>query len=132
MSPVAPSAIRPGSWLKVSQIDAPRPSSATAPSIWYAVAPTPQRNPGGKLIHPPMGCGRGRGESAAGELIAEPCPLVQQAPADPLRSGQPGVAQCCQVMGCRTGGQSEPGGDIAGAVRSGEQDEYRCPGRAEQ
>src|SRR5215212_6186199 len=38
----------PGVWLKVSQIDGPRPSSATAPSIWYAAVAVPKTKPGGK------------------------------------------------------------------------------------
>src|SRR5262245_11597226 len=32
-------------WLKVSQIDTPRPSSVAAPSIWYDDVETPQRKP---------------------------------------------------------------------------------------
>ena len=39
----------PGVWLKVSQIEGVRPSSAAAPSIWYAAVAAPQRNPGGKV-----------------------------------------------------------------------------------
>ncbi len=35
--------VRPaGVWLKVSQIDGPRPSSLAAPSIWYAASPRPR------------------------------------------------------------------------------------------
>jgi hypothetical protein len=38
----------PGVWLKVSQIEGVRPSSRTAPSIWYAEVAEPQRKAGGK------------------------------------------------------------------------------------
>ena len=38
----------PGVWEKVSQIDGVRPSSATAPSIWYDAVATPQTKPSGK------------------------------------------------------------------------------------
>src|SRR6059036_4054763 len=47
MSPVSPLSIAPGTRQNVSQIDGVRPSSATAPSIWYADVATPQRNPAG-------------------------------------------------------------------------------------
>src|SRR5262245_36427212 len=47
MSPLSPAATLPGVWLYVSQIDGERPSSATAPSIWYAAVAVPQRNPSG-------------------------------------------------------------------------------------
>jgi hypothetical protein len=43
----------PGVWLKVSQIDGPRPSSETAPSIWYAEVALPHRNFGGNLTAAP-------------------------------------------------------------------------------
>ena len=46
-APVCPSRIFPGCWQNVSQIDTPRPSSCTAPSIWYADVATPQWNPSG-------------------------------------------------------------------------------------
>src|SRR6266508_5444642 len=39
--------MRSGWWLNVSQIDAPRPPSLTAPSIWYAAVAAPHRNPAG-------------------------------------------------------------------------------------
>src|SRR4051794_17702180 len=39
----------PGRWLKVSQMDGPRPSSVTAPSIWYAAVADPQMKFGGRL-----------------------------------------------------------------------------------
>jgi hypothetical protein len=39
----------PGVWLKVSQIDGVRPSSRTAPSIWYADVAAPHRKAGGKV-----------------------------------------------------------------------------------
>ena len=48
MSPVSPFQTAPGVWLKVSQIDGPRPSAWTAPSIWYEAVAVPQRKPGGK------------------------------------------------------------------------------------
>src|SRR5690606_18315906 len=48
MSPVSPPAVRPGVWLKVSQMDGVRPSSRTAPSIWYAEVAAPQRKTEGK------------------------------------------------------------------------------------
>src|SRR3954447_23664641 len=48
MSPLSPSTTRPGVCAKVSQIDGVRPSSATAPSIWYAAVAAPHRKPGGK------------------------------------------------------------------------------------
>ena len=35
---------------EVSQIDGPRPSSSTAPSIWYAAVAAPQRKPWGKVM----------------------------------------------------------------------------------
>ncbi len=38
----------PGVWENVSQIDGVRPSSATAPSIWYDAVATPQTKPSGK------------------------------------------------------------------------------------
>src|SRR3954451_10717845 len=41
--------IFPGGWAKVSQMDGPRPSSATAPSIWYDAVDTPKRKPGGNI-----------------------------------------------------------------------------------
>jgi len=34
MSPVSPPLIFPGVWVNVSQMDTPRPSASTAPSIW--------------------------------------------------------------------------------------------------
>src|SRR2546423_13729661 len=39
----------PGVWLKVSQIEGPRPSSLTAPSIWYDAVATPQTKSSGKV-----------------------------------------------------------------------------------
>src|SRR3712207_1152858 len=36
-------------WQKVSQILGPRPSAATAPSIWYAAVAAPQTKSSGKL-----------------------------------------------------------------------------------
>ena len=59
-----------------------RPSSATAPSIWYAAVATPQRNPSGKrgmgssvtaVYHPAivarlLGPQGGRGPDARGHL----------------------------------------------------------------
>src|SRR5680860_694559 len=47
MSPVSPPATLPGVWLKTSQMDAPRPSARTAPSIWYAAVAAPHRNGAG-------------------------------------------------------------------------------------
>ena len=44
--PVPSVAGRPGRAAKVSQIDAPRPSSDVAPSIWYAAVATPWREEG--------------------------------------------------------------------------------------
>ncbi|CAM5603028.1 hypothetical protein STENM223S_02357 [Streptomyces tendae] len=49
MSPVSPPAVFPGVWLKVSQIEGVRPSSRTAPSIWYAEVAAPHRKAGGKV-----------------------------------------------------------------------------------
>src|SRR5450756_1058524 len=43
MSPWSPPSTRPGVWLKVSQMDGPRPSSVTAPSIWYDAVAAPHR-----------------------------------------------------------------------------------------
>src|SRR6266516_2425375 len=40
--------MRPGSWLNVSQIEGPRPSSSTAPSIWKEAVAAPQTKPSGK------------------------------------------------------------------------------------
>ena len=40
-------AVLSGVWLKVSQIDGPRPPSCTAPSIWYDAMATPSSKPGG-------------------------------------------------------------------------------------
>src|SRR5215216_6357094 len=48
MSPVEPSEILPGVWEKVSQMLGPRPSSVTAPSIWYAAVAVPQTQSDGK------------------------------------------------------------------------------------
>src|SRR5207302_8810536 len=48
-SPVVPSWILPGVWAKVSQMDGPRPSSWTAPSIWYAEVAVPQRKRSGNV-----------------------------------------------------------------------------------
>src|SRR4051812_47439594 len=45
--PVSPLSILPGVAEKVSQIDGARPSSSTAPSIWYAAVAAPQPNCGG-------------------------------------------------------------------------------------
>src|SRR5450631_1953568 len=56
MSPLSPPATRPGVWLKVSQIDRPRPPTSTAPSIWYAAVATPSSKPRGSSI-PPTGSG---------------------------------------------------------------------------
>src|SRR3712207_1048498 len=47
MSPVSPWRTLPGVWEKVSQIEGPRPSSSTAPSIWYEAVAVPHRNPSG-------------------------------------------------------------------------------------
>src|SRR5690606_41563593 len=44
-SPVSASRMRPGVCVKVSQIERPRPSSSTAPSIWYDAVDIPKRNP---------------------------------------------------------------------------------------
>src|SRR5947208_2525547 len=44
---VCPTRILPGVWLKRSQIDGPRPSSLTAPSIWYEAVAVPHRKSGG-------------------------------------------------------------------------------------
>lgn len=49
MSPFSPPAVLPGVWLNVSQIEGVRPSSRTAPSIWYAEVAAPQRKAGGKV-----------------------------------------------------------------------------------
>ena len=38
----------PGVWENVSQIDGVRPSSATAPSIWYDAVAAPHTKPSGK------------------------------------------------------------------------------------
>src|SRR5262245_14528753 len=56
MSPVSPLWTLPGVRLKVSQIDAVRPPSAAAPSIWYAAVAAPQTKPAGK----PVRTGEGR------------------------------------------------------------------------
>ena len=40
---MCPPTVRPGVWLKVSQIDGVRPSSVAAPSIWYAAVAAPHR-----------------------------------------------------------------------------------------
>src|SRR5690606_9844278 len=40
----------PGVWLKVSQMDRPRPSSSYAPSIWYDAVAVPQTNPCGNWM----------------------------------------------------------------------------------
>src|SRR3712207_2016073 len=47
MSPVSPWRTSPGVWEKVSQMEGPRPSSFTAPSIWYEAVAVPHRNPSG-------------------------------------------------------------------------------------
>jgi hypothetical protein len=52
MSPVSPPRTLPGVWLNVSQTDRPRPSSATAPSIWYAAVAAPQVKPSGNRNGP--------------------------------------------------------------------------------
>ncbi len=62
--------MRPGSWLKVSQIDRPPPSSATAPSIWKAAVAAPQMKPSGKRT---QASGAGRVDAAA---LGEVTPAV--------------------------------------------------------
>ena len=47
MSPVSPPSVFPGVWLNTSQIDGLRPSSATAPSIWYEAVALPNTKPCG-------------------------------------------------------------------------------------
>src|SRR3712207_3714105 len=47
MSPVSPWRTLPGVWEKVSQMEGPRPSSSTAPSIWYEAVAAPHKNPSG-------------------------------------------------------------------------------------
>jgi hypothetical protein len=37
-------------------MDVPRPSSLTAPSIWYEAVATPQTKPSGKVIPAGAGC----------------------------------------------------------------------------
>ena len=39
--------MRPGWWVKVSQMLGPLPSSVAAPSIWYDAVLAPNRKPGG-------------------------------------------------------------------------------------
>ncbi len=46
---MSPAAIAPGTRAKVSQIDGVRPSSATAPSIWYDAVAAPHKKPVGKV-----------------------------------------------------------------------------------
>ena len=45
---MSPSTTAPGTRQKVSQMEAVRPSSVAAPSIWYAAVAAPHRNPAGK------------------------------------------------------------------------------------
>src|SRR5207248_151869 len=59
-SPVVPSLMLPGVCANVSQMDGPRPSSWTAPSIWYAEVAVPHRKPSGN--------DRGRGAVMGGFL----------------------------------------------------------------
>src|SRR5918998_1417762 len=79
MSPVSPCRTLPGVWENVSQMEGPRPSSSTAPSIWYEAVAVPHKNPSGNraifssftrrlrrrlsIIGPPracdVSCGRG-------------------------------------------------------------------------
>src|SRR5215207_1542811 len=62
-------------------MEGPRPSSATAPSIWYAAVAVPKTKPGGKrrpssITPPPYGPGR------AGQ--SRPAPEARGSGADPL------------------------------------------------
>ena len=56
---MSPFQVRPGVWLKVSQMEGPRPSSWAAPSIWYAAVAAPSRKSFG------MRTGRGYSASSA-------------------------------------------------------------------
>src|SRR3712207_9582337 len=47
MSPVSPWRTLPGVCEKVSQMEGPRPSSSTAPSIWYEAVAVPHKKPSG-------------------------------------------------------------------------------------
>src|SRR6476619_1500617 len=71
MAGVEPSAIRPGAAANTSQIDGPRPSSSTAPSIWRADVATPNRKSAGRAgltCAPSQGrLGRLAGPRAGGE-----------------------------------------------------------------
>jgi hypothetical protein len=72
-------------WVKRSQIDGPRPSSFTAPSIWYDEVAVPHRNPFGKP------------EGAA--LVTPPGP--DWAGADPVGIDMPNADQPAILPNCR-------------------------------
>src|SRR3712207_276345 len=70
MSPVLPSAMRPGVWAKVSQMLGPRPSSATAPSIWYEAVAVPQTKSGGNVdMNAPFRCS----DEQSDDVVSQPC-----------------------------------------------------------
>ena len=92
----------PGTRQKVSQMDGVRPSSATAPSIWYDAVAAPQTKPAGKTEVGCGGAGPGRGPGGeVGHPLTAPC-MMPATSWRPVRTKRTRSGSVASVVPART------------------------------